>query len=172
MDTICIHIVEFFQSSYAVFYVLTFVVAAVLLMSGLDDLALDLYYWFFYLFAPKTLRKYEMLPREELRSKAEKPIAIFIPAWHEADVIDRMLTRTCAAVQYKNYDVFVGVYPNDPETMEKVLWMARIYDQVHPVVANHGGPSSKAENLSALIPWAANCASTEALLSSLLSRLM
>jgi adsorption protein B len=148
MDTIYFDIICLFQASRDVLYVFTFVVASFLLLSGLDDLALDLYYWFVYFFRRKALLNNQRLPVAALEERPEKPIAIFIPAWHEEAVIEQMLSRTCQSIQYRNYDIFVGVYPNDPATSTRVASVARIYPNVHPVVASHHGPSTKAQNLN------------------------
>jgi len=148
MDTLYFDIVRLFQASRDVLYVFTFVVAFFLLLSGLDDLAVDLYYWFSYVFRRKVLLKNQRLPVASLEDRAEKPIAIFIPAWHEEGIIEQMLSRACQSIQYRNYDIFVGVYPNDPATTARVAAVARIYPNVHPVVASHPGPSTKAQNLN------------------------
>ncbi len=148
MATLFTHIVDFFRSSHDLFVMFTFTVASFLLISGIDDIALDLYYWFNYLFRRKATTKYQKLSKEELKNTPEKHIAIFVPAWREDEVIDKMITRACATIDYAKYDIFVGVYPNDPKTVDKVMKMSRIYERVHAVVAGHQGPSSKAENLN------------------------
>lgn len=141
-------IFDFCRSSLDIAYPFAFVVAVFLLLSGLDDILLDLYYWFLYTFSPRHLNKYRSERREKLYRTAEKPIAIFVPAWHEFDVIDRMLVNTCTTLQYYHYDIFVGVYPNDPKTIAQVKKVTEKYPQVHMVVSSHPGPSTKAENLN------------------------
>jgi adsorption protein B len=59
-----------------------------------------------------------------------------------------MLTNACATILYKQYDIFVGVYPNDPETILKVEHVSRRYPNVHAVVSAHPGPTTKADNLN------------------------
>lgn len=151
MDSIVPHIVSWLQFLSEPLYTFAFIVAAFLMMSGIDDLAVDLYYWFFHLFAPRKLNRYRSEPREKLNHAEEKPIAIFIPTWHEHDVIDKMLTHTCEVLNYKRYDIFVGVYPNDPQTRERVDEVAKKFPQVHAVTTNHQGPSTKAENLNDIL---------------------
>jgi adsorption protein B len=148
MESLFRDIVHFFQASYDALYVFTFIVATFLLVSGLDDVGADLYYWFYYTFRRKRLNRFQLLPTSTLHGTPEKPIAIFIPTWHEFDVIEQMLTRACTTIDYKSYDIFVGVYPNDPATTVRVESVARVFSQVHPVVATHPGPSTKAENLN------------------------
>jgi adsorption protein B len=148
LETILSNIVRFFQASHPVLYAFTFMIATFLLLSGLDDLLVDLYYWFNYIFRHKHLNPPRMLPEEQLYDTVEKPIAIFVPAWEEEAVIEQMLTHACKTIGYRMYDIFVGVYPNDPRTKEKVLAVASRYPQVHVVVASHRGPSTKAQNLN------------------------
>ncbi len=148
MDSFFYAIVGFFQASYDTMYVFTFAVAAFLLLSGLDDISLDIFYWYHQLFKPDRLHPYKDLSPELLDSIEEKHVAIYIPAWHEQDVIGPMLFRACTTISYSHYDIFVGIYPNDPYTLEKVREIADQFPQVHPVMGNHAGPSTKADNLN------------------------
>lgn len=151
MDIILQNVVDFFRHSSSSLYILTYFVAVFLLISGIDDLAVDLYYWFLYFFAEKQLNKYRSEPLEKLNQAEEKPIAIFVPAWDEHKVIHKMLTHACETIQYEHYDIFVGVYPNDPQTLEKVEGVAKVNPHVHAIVAGHPGPSTKAENLNEIL---------------------
>lgn len=62
----------------------------VFLISGLDDLFVDLVYYirsgYRALFRRHLIRP---VTREQLNACPEKPIAIMIPAWNESDVIDK-----------------------------------------------------------------------------------
>ncbi len=141
-------LIEFLRSSYEVLYVGTFVVATFLLVSGLDDVFVDLYYWFHHFFSRKKIEKYRTESPEKLHEIPEKNIAIFVPAWHEYDVIDKMLTNACKTIQYKHYDIFVGVYPNDPQTIAKVEEVSKVFPNVHAVISDKPGPTTKADNLN------------------------
>ena len=141
-------LIEFFRSSYTALYIATFIVASFLFISGLDDLFIDMYYWFHHLFAKKKFNKYTYSSAENLHEIPEKPVAIYVPAWHEQDVIDKMLVNACQTIQYKNYDIFVGVYPNDPETILKVEGVSRRFPNVHVVISDNPGPTTKADNLN------------------------
>ncbi|HTK81300.1 MAG TPA: glycosyl transferase family protein [Bacteroidota bacterium] len=141
-------LIDFFRSSYTALYIATFVVAAFLFLSGLDDLFIDMYYWFHHLFAKKKFNKYTYASADNLHEVPEKSIAIYVPAWHEQDVIDKMLSNACQTIQYKNYDIFVGVYPNDPETIQKVESVTKRFPNVHAVVSENPGPTTKADNLN------------------------
>jgi len=141
-------LIEFFRSSYYQLYVATFIVAAFLFLSGIDDIFIDMYYWFHHIFARKKFNKFSSDSPEKLHQVPEKPIAIFVPAWQEHEVIDKMLLNACRTIQYKNYDFFVGVYPNDPQTIEKVEEVSKQFPNVHAVVTAHPGPTTKADNLN------------------------
>lgn len=150
-------LIEIFRTSYSSLYVAAFVVATFLLISGLDDLFVDFYYWFHHLFSRKKLNKYQDASPEKLHDTPEKSIAIFVPAWHEHEVIDKMLLNACRTIQYKNYDIFVGVYPNDPQTITKVEEVSRRFPNVHAVISDKPGPTTKADNLNqvhqGMIKW-------------------
>jgi adsorption protein B len=141
-------LVEFFRNTYTPLYIATFIVAAFLFLSGLDDVFIDMYYWLHHLFMRKKFNRYRYDSPAILDTTPEKPIAIFVPAWHEYDVIDKMLMNACRTIQYQLYDIFVGVYPNDPETLFKVEEVSRRYPKVHAVVSAHPGPTTKADNLN------------------------
>ena len=83
-----------------------------ILLSGLDDLFLDLRCsaaW-----VRRRWRHEGALPAPE-EGVPEKPIAIFLPLWREHRVIGRMLAHNLAAIRYTNFSVFVGGYPNDDD---------------------------------------------------------
>src|SRR6266702_714329 len=89
---------------------------------------------------------------EELRGVEQKRIAILVPAWHEAGVIDQMVERNVASIDYdaSRYTFFIGTYPNDPETTGCVEALARRFPNVRPVQVSHEGPTSKADCLNAV----------------------
>ncbi len=75
-------------------------------------------------------------------------IAVFIPAWKEAGVIDKMITNLIEKVDYKNYFVFVGTYPNDKETQAAVDKIAFEHQKIIKVVNPNPGPTNKADCLN------------------------
>ncbi|MBI5020849.1 MAG: phage adsorption protein NrfB [Ignavibacteriales bacterium] len=143
-------LVQIFRSSYDSLYMATFIVATFLFISGFDDIFVDLYYWFHHWLMKKKFNKFRYETPEKLYQLEEKTIAIFVPAWHEQDVIDKMLLNACRTIQYKNYDIFVGVYPNDPGTISRVELVSKQYPNVHAVVADKPGPTTKADNLNGI----------------------
>jgi len=118
--------------------------AVLILVSGLDDLFLDLVCFSAWLRRPRRQPSFA-LPRD---SKAEKRTAIFIPLWHEHGVIGRMLEHNLGAIQYQNYTVFVGAYPNDGPTLAAVRHAEARFPRVHLALCPHDGPTSKADCLN------------------------
>ncbi|WP_285435129.1 glycosyl transferase family protein [Pseudomonas sp. fls2-241-R2A-110] len=130
----------------------TIVVAVLILISGVDDLFIDLWYWSRRLFRKFTVgRKYRPLTAEQLMARDEQPLAIMVPAWLEYDVIAPMIENMVSTLDYQNYVVFVGTYINDQRTIDEVERMRRRYKQLHRVEVPHAGPTCKADCLNWVI---------------------
>ncbi len=124
--------------------------AVAILISGLDDLFIDVCYYVSEL--RRRLAGGGVSATEaELRALPEQAIAVMIPAWHEDAVIAHMLRNTLATVDYKNFDIFVGAYPNDEPTMLAVAAVAESDPRVHRIVCPHDGPTNKADCLNWII---------------------
>ncbi len=121
---------------------IAYAIASIFFISGLDDLFID----FSYLFRSRRKKSYPTL--EEINSAPKKKIALFIPAWREEKVIGEMLRHTLSSVDYPDYEVFVGVYPNDWATQGEVSKVAESHSVVHKVICPHDGPTNKADNLN------------------------
>lgn len=111
------------------------------LLSALDDFALDACWAFRSLFRPRTTMP---APRRQQR------IALWLPLWQESGVVGRMLEHNLAAIDYSCYEIFAGVYPNDPATRSAVLAAAARFPRVHLAEVPHDGPTSKADCLNAI----------------------
>ena len=125
------------------------VVAIFITVSGFDDLVIDLVYWVRWVWRKFTI--YKRHPRADqdlLLSVPEKPLAIMIPAWHETGVIGSMADAAARTLDYENYHIFVGTYPNDPETQRDVDEVCALFPNVHKVVCARPGPTSKADCLN------------------------
>jgi adsorption protein B len=119
--------------------------ALAILASGLDDLVLNaicLWAWL----SRKGFRGRES-PKVPLSQK-EKAIAIFVPLWHECSVIGGMVEHNVAAIDYENYQFFIGAYPNDEPTLDTVRDLETRFPHVHLAVCPHDGPTSKADCLN------------------------
>ena len=131
---------------------LTVLTALIILVSGLDDAFIDLYYWTREAYRATYLaRRIKPLPLEALRGPPEQAIAIMVPAWQESAVIAQMIENSVSTLEYSNFRIFCGTYPNDPATGEIVDRMARRYKQVVHVSVPHDGPTCKADCLNWII---------------------
>lgn len=110
-----------------------------ILISGFDDLVVDvLWMWRCLLH-----RLPEMPP-----PVPERAIAIYLPLWQEAEVIEQMLNHNFSVIGYSNYEVFAGVYPNDTRTRQAVVSLQSRYPRLHLAEVPHPGPTNKADCLN------------------------
>jgi bacteriophage N4 adsorption protein B len=141
-----------FADYYRWLEILTAVVSVVILLSSIDDLFVDVWYWVREIYRSLTVRrKYKRLTAAELRERPEQPIAIMVPAWLEYDVIAPMLSNMVSTLEYKNYTIFVGTYRNDARTIAEVERMRRRYRQLVRVEVPHDGPTCKADCLNWIV---------------------
>ena len=128
---------------------LTAVVGVVFLVSGIDDLFVDICYLVRVLYKRLFVApRYPALREQELRVRPEQPIAVMIPAWRESSVIRQMLQNTRSRLDYTNYVIFVGTYPNDPATAREVDGLEEVGACVIRVTVPHPGPTNKADCLN------------------------
>jgi len=133
---------------YGLKYIVIFV-AIFITFSGLDDLLIDLVYWTRSLWRRFTVyKRHPHAGNELLLSVPEQPLAIMIPAWHETGVIGAMADTAARTLDYENYHIFVGTYPNDPDTQRDVDEVCALFPNVHKVVCARPGPTSKADCLN------------------------
>jgi adsorption protein B len=118
-------------------------IALYLILSGLDDLAVDFVWWWHSIFHPAKAPT-----PEELDRTPQKRIAIFVPLWHEHQVVEQMLSHNLASIQYGDYTFFIGVYPNDPPTIQAVERAVNRLPNVRLCMVPHPGPTSKADCLN------------------------
>jgi len=139
-------------TSYLFFLKLAFMLIALLiLISNVDDAFVDLYY-LIHKFRRRIFvyRKHRRFRAQDLLLKDEQPFALMIPAWREARVIGAMLENTLSSYNYTNYHIFVGCYPNDPETCQAVTRLLPGHKKLHCLVLERPGPTSKADCLNQL----------------------
>ncbi len=118
--------------------------AAALLVCGIDDLLpTAIFLW------TKFIRRHG--PGQAVARQApafERRIAIFVPCWKESGVIGDMVRRNLATICYRNFDLFLGTYPNDEETISVANGLASSFHNVHVALCPHDGPTSKADCLN------------------------
>lgn len=128
--------------------------SAFLLIGALDDLCVDAIWavrrmyrqLIFYRSSPPLMAHQLPLPR------GTGLLAVFIPAWGEAAVIGAMLqncTRSWSAGATA-YRIYVGCYPNDPNSAAAVSLAARSNINIRLVLVGHDGPTTKADCLNRL----------------------
>lgn len=127
--------------------------AAVGLMLGsIDDFLIDIAYglrraW-------RSTMIHTRFPRMTMAnlptSSRSGTIAVFIPAWKEADVIAPMLRHALRRWGQADYRLFVGVYPNDPDTLREVASVAAGESRIIVGITDSLGPTTKADCLNRL----------------------
>ena len=93
-----------------------------LLIGGIDDLAIDLIWIGRSVWRRATVySRHDRVTAQTLaRPERRGPIAIFIGAWDESAVIGEMLRAALGRFDHGDYRIYVGVYPNDPDTIGEV----------------------------------------------------
>jgi adsorption protein B len=129
--------------------------ATIILVGGVSDIAIDLIWGLRALWRRITI--YSVHPRADAATLAspEAPgrLAIFVPAWREANVIGPMLHHALAAIGDRDCRIYVGTYPNDPATGDAVRALGS--PKVRLVIGPRDGPTTKADNLNVM--WRALC---------------
>ncbi|VAV90523.1 hypothetical protein MNBD_ALPHA02-1294 [hydrothermal vent metagenome] len=126
-----------------------FLTAVFILLSSIDDAFVDIYYilhkirrkFFIY-------RKYRPFQAKDILGEKEQYFAIMIPAWQESAVIQAMLKNTLASYNYQKYHIFVGCYPNDPDTIREAGQLCPAHPNLHISRLTAPGPTSKADCLN------------------------
>lgn len=126
------------------------------LIGALDDIAVDaIWLW---LKARGRLRARRVRRTALVSSQLSGPIAVFIPAWREASVIGDTIAHMLAAWPQESLRVFVGCYPNDPQTIAVAREAAAraLIDprgeslRVRIIINESPGPTTKADCLNRL----------------------
>jgi adsorption protein B len=125
-------------------------VATVLILTVLivfDDLIIDLYALLRGV-GPKRLSEDELL---KLKHSQQKRIAIIVANWREEDVIARMVAGNLRSIEYRHFDFFLGVYPNDEATLKQANLVAGAHANVHVVVNTLDGPTTKGQLINQIV---------------------
>src|SRR5690606_34359044 len=73
------------------------------------------------------------------------PAVVFIPAWHEVEVIGRTLRHMLAAWPQRDVRIYVGCDRNEPQTVEAVINRIGGDPRARLVLHDRNGPSTKAD---------------------------
>lgn len=129
------------------------IAAIIFCASSLDDCFFDLIYWLNRFKKSFSKNKEKKIYYHELAMLPEKKIAVLIPCWNEEDVIRDMLINNLSQIDYKNYDVFIGIYLNDPATRAEIEKVQVDYTNLFYVVNTKEGPTTKADNLDSIYDY-------------------
>lgn len=118
------------------------------LIGALDDFAVDLAWLWLKLTGRARTAKVD---RSELESKPlNAPVAVFIAAWQEAEVIYDTARHLLSVWPQSNLRLYVGIYRNDPATLVAAIGAARDDVRLRLVIHDCDGPSTKADCLNRL----------------------
>ncbi len=140
-------VIVLFFSAQVVFVLSAFVFA----ISAIDDFFIDAYFYF-YLSLRNLFRsgkKQKSAP--PLMQTPERYIAIMLPAWQESGIIAKSVSNLINTLDYSNYHVFIGTYPNDMRTQNEADRLAQEFERVHKVVTGLPGPTCKADCLNSVV---------------------
>ncbi len=118
-------------------------------LGALDDLGFDLAYIVFRITG--RMRGADRIPSAP--SGLSQPLAIFLPAWQEAEVIGPTLRRMQSAWGRDAYCIYIGCYRNDPDTIAAALVDVTYPEQVKLIINSELGPTTKGDCLNRL--WTA-----------------
>lgn len=118
-----------------------------LFLGGIDDLLVDL------IFIAHRIRRGGQSPLSLATlppPRRSGPIAVFVAAWDEVAVISPMLSAALDRYEHDNYRIYVGLYPNDPGTIDAAKRVADHDPRVRLVIGSRNGPTTKADCLNTL----------------------
>ena len=123
-----------------------FILACVVGMAffALDDLWVDLLSLIYRAKPEQISAQLESLMTEA----PQKKIAVMVANWQEEDVIQAMVQGNLSRVDYENFYFFLGVYPNDTETLKKAKALEQWHSRVVTVVNSKPGPTSKGQMMN------------------------
>nr|WP_052757349.1 glycosyltransferase [Sphingobium chungbukense] len=121
-----------------------------LAIGGIDDFIIDVLFLCRHLWRRLTVYSRHQRMTTVTLPASVRPgrIAIFIPAWREADVIGPMLRNALAHWGHQDYRIFVGLYPNDQATLDAVAPLAAGEERLILCINERNGPTTKADCLN------------------------
>lgn len=116
------------------------------LLGAIDELLMDVGYLF--LFATGRIGRKKVEETSLLARPLQGRCAVFIPAWLEDRVIGTTIDNILKVWPQDDLLLFVGCYPNDPETIFAARQAAAADPRVRVVVHTENGPTCKADCLN------------------------
>ncbi len=97
--------------------------------------------------------KIDTLEFEKMMTIPEKKIAILIANWHEDEVLERMVAGNIHNIHYTNFEILLGVYPNDLATLAAARSAEKKFANVRVIVNSINGPTSKGQMLNRMVSY-------------------
>ncbi len=117
-----------------------------ILFIGFDDLLFDI----LWLVTRSRDERPPYLADMRRHGQVVGPLAVFVPAWEEADVLPAMIRRTLSAWQGEDFRLYLGCYPNDVATLFAVSPLIAADPRLRLVIGEGAGPTTKGDNLNRL----------------------
>lgn len=116
-------------------------------------MSFDDFIWDIVTLVKRSKYKSELLDMKLLDSIPPKRLALAIAAWHEANVLEDVINNIIESTHYPKsmYQIFLGVYPNDLDTLNVANKLSENHSNIKVVVNNLPGPTSKAQNINYVI---------------------
>jgi adsorption protein B len=138
-----------FASYLVILKIVFYLTSLFICISSLDDFFIDICYFSRRFWRNRFIyNKHSRLNEMDLFSKKEQKFALMVPAWHEQNVIEKMLLNCLKTYQYDKYVIFIGSYQNDDKTLKILQRLASNYPQIKLSICPHDGPTNKADCLN------------------------
>jgi Glycosyltransferase like family 2 len=123
-----------------VLVLLLFATSFLITVSSVDDALIDILAMGIVRYrAPRLARSSDPVPAT----------AVFVANWHEEEVLGKMVEGNLARIQIPEVSLFLGVYPNDTETLRVAKELELKYPTRVRVITNSlPGPTSKGQMLN------------------------
>ena len=136
------------MTNVSVLYIIGLVLVLLYLLMGVDDFIWDIVS----LFHRRAYSK-QLLDLHQLDRQPPKLLALAVAAWHEDNVLGDVIDNLIELAHYPKsmYHIFLGVYPNDAATILVAQRLAEKHPNVHVIINELPGPTSKAQNINYVI---------------------
>jgi bacteriophage N4 adsorption protein B len=125
------------------------VVSVLMLLSGIDDLLIDVLYCVRRVWRRLTVYRHHVpMTANDLLHVPLKPLAVMIPAWDESAVIGDMLRTSTRLWPDQSLHFYVGIYPNDADGLTILQRLTAQDHRIRLVKMSRNGPTTKAHCLN------------------------
>lgn len=118
------------------------------LLGAIDEFAVDIAYIWLRLTGRVSTK--HLSEDDERRDHLSGQVAVFIPAWREANIIGQTLRHMASNWPQDELRIYLGCYRNDPATLVAAIDAAVGDARLRIVVHDIAGPSTKADCLNRL----------------------